>query len=165
MNHVGKYILVLGMLFSILFTEICESVLINRVIAYVDDQAITLRDFIKFKREIIKKIPDISNKEILELMINRKLLLKRAKELFLEGDEEELLNNYIDLKIKSQVIVTENQIREYYEKNKDILGSESYYSIRDQIEKYLFEKEFNRKLKEFIQELKNSSEVKINFIP
>lgn len=161
----GKYILVLGMLFSILFTEICESVLINRVIAYVDDQAITLRDFIKFKREIIKKIPDISNKEILELMINRKLLLKRAKELFLEGDEEELLNNYIDLKIKSQVIVTENQIREYYEKNKDILGSESYYSIRDQIEKYLFEKEFNRKLKEFIQELKNFSEVKINFIP
>lgn len=165
MNHVEKYILVLATLFSFLFVEICECEIINRVVAYVDDQAITLRDFNKFKNDIQRKTPDISNNEIIELMINRKLLLKRAKDLFAEGDEEDLLNNYIDLKVKSQVIITENQIRDYYEKNKEILGSESYHSIRDQIEKYLFEKEFNRKLKDFIQELRNASDVKINFIP
>lgn len=160
-----KYILVLVMLFNIIFISIGNCEIINRVIAYVDDQVITLKDFMEFKDKITEKFPEITNKEIIELLINRKLLAKKGKELFFEGQEEDIINNYIELKVKSKIIITENQIKDYYENNKKFLGTESYLSLREQIEKYLFEKELNIKLKNFIQDLKAESDIKIIFIP
>jgi hypothetical protein len=131
----------------------------------VDDEAITLKDFIKFKDKITKTLPEITNEEIVEILINRKLLSKKGKELFFEGDEEAIINNYIEFKVKSKIIITDSQIRDYYEKNKKIIGQESFTSLREQIEKYLFEKELNEKLKKLIQELKNEYDIKVNFIP
>lgn len=153
------------MLFSTFLSADSYSEIIDRVIAYVDNQAITLRDFEKFSFEIRKKAKDINNREIIELMINRTLLLRKGKELFFEGSDEEIINNYIDFKIKYKIIIPDSKIREYYEQNKKILEDKPYLSVRDQIEKYLFEKELNERLKEHIQELKNSSEIKITFIP
>lgn len=160
-----KYILVLVTLFNIIFISIGHCEIINRVVAYVDNQVITLKDFLKFKDEITKKVQQISNKEIVELLINRKLLVKKGKELFFEGQEEDIINNYIEIKVKSKIIITENQIKDYYEENKKFLGTESYLTLREQIEKYLFEKELNIKLKALIQELKDESDIKIIFIP
>lgn len=160
-----KFISVLVTLFSIILSSICNAEIIDRVIAYVDNQAITLSDFEKFSSEIRKKIPDIQNEEIVKLLINRTILLKKAKEQFIEGKEDELINNYIDLKIKSRIIITDNKIREYYEKNKNMFGEKTYLQVRDEIEKYLFEKELNIKLKEHLEELKQASEIKIVFIP
>lgn len=165
MNLMVKYILALVTLFNIIFTSICTSEIINKVIAYVDDEAITLKDFIKFKDKITKTLPEITNEEIVEILINRKLLSKKGKELFFEGDEEAIINNYIEFKVKSKIIITDSQIRDYYEKNKKIIGQESFTSLREQIEKYLFEKELNEKLKKLIQELKNEYDIKVNFIP
>lgn len=161
----GKYILVLVMLFNIIFTSEGNCEIINRVVAYVDDQVITLKDFLKFKNEITNKVSEISNKQIVELLINRKLLVKKGKELFFEGQEEDIINNYIELKIKSKIIITENQIKDYYENNKKFLGTDSYLVLREQIEKYLFEKELNLKLKEFLEELKTESDIKVIFMP
>lgn len=78
-------------------------------------------------------------------MINRVLLLKKAKELFIEGKDEELINNYIDLKIKSTIVISESEIRQYYEQNKTQFKDIPYASVRNEIEKYLFEKELNKK--------------------
>ncbi len=160
-----KYILVLVTLFNIFSTSAGNCEIINRVVAYIDDQVITLTDFLKFKNEISNKVSEITNKEIVELLINRKLLVKKGKELFFEGQEEDIINNYIELKVKSKIIITENQIKDYYENNKKFLGTESYLVLREQIEKYLFEKELNLKLKELLEELKAISEIKIVFIP
>jgi len=162
---VVKFILVLGMLFNIIFanTSYCE--IIDRIVAYVENQAITLRDFELFSSDIKKRIPDIKNDEIVELLINRTLILRKAKEIFFEGKDDELINNYIDLKIKSKIIIPDNKIRDYYEAHKNIFKEKAYYLVREEIEKYLFEKELNIKLKEHIKELRETSEIKIVFIP
>lgn len=160
-----KFILVLVMLFNIVVVSSVFPETIDRVIAYVDSNAITLRDFEKVASKMKEKIPQIKNEEILETMINRVLLLRKAKELFIEGKDEELINNYVDLKIKSGIIIPENKIREYYEENKIKFKDTPYIYIRDEIEKYLFEKEFNQKLKEYIEKLRQNTGIKIIFIP
>lgn len=160
-----KFILALVMLFNLLSSFLFAEELIDRVVAYVDNYVITMRDFIVFSEKMKKIFPDMKNEEIVETMINRILLLKKAKEYFSEGAEDELINNYIDLKIKSTIIISENQIRNYYENNKDRFKNAPYSLIRDQIEKYLFEEELNNRLKEHIKELRKTSEIKIIFIP
>jgi len=160
-----KFILALVMLFNIFVVSSAFPETIDRVIAYVDSNAITLRDFEKLASKMKEKIPQIKNQEILETMINRVLLLRKAKELFIEGKDEELINNYVDLKIKSGIIIPENKIREYYEENKIKFKDTPYIYLRDEIEKYLFEKEFNKKLKEHIEELRKDTEIKIVFMP
>lgn len=160
-----KFILVLGMLFSVFFTCVAYSEVIDRVIAYVDNYAITLRDFETIANRMKEKIPTIKNEEIIQTMINRLLLLKKAKELFIEGKDEELINNYVDLMIKSTIVIPEDKINQYYDENKAQFKSTPYISVRSEIENYLFEKELNRKLKEHIEELKETVEIKIVFIP
>lgn len=160
-----KFILALVTLFSVFFTSVATSEVIDRVIAYVDNQAITLRDFEKVATKMKEKIPTIKNEEIIETMINRALLLKKAKEVFIEGEDEELINNYIDLKVKSTIVIPEDKIRQYYDENKTQFNNIPYTSVRSEIEKYLFEKELNIKLKEHIEELKQNAEIKIIFIP
>lgn len=160
-----KFILALVMLFNLFSSSLFAEELIDRVVAYVDNYVITMRDFIVFSEKMKKIFPDMKNEEIVETMINRILLLKKAKEYFSEGAEDELINNYIDLKIKSTIIISENQLRNYYENNKDRFKNVPYSLIRDQIEKYLFEEELNNRLKEHIKELRKTSEIKIIFIP
>ncbi|GLI53595.1 hypothetical protein [Thermodesulfovibrio yellowstonii] len=160
-----KFILALATLFNVFIVSSAFSEIIDRVVAYVDSNAITLRDFEKVASKMKEKIPQIKNQEILETMINRVLLLRKAKELFVEGKDEELINNYVDLKIKSGIIIPESKIREYYEENKTKFKDTPYIYLRDEIEKYLFEKEFNQKLKEYIEELRQDTEIKIIFIP
>jgi len=160
-----KSISVLVMLFSLIITSVTFSEVIDRVVAYVDNYAITLRDFINTADRIKGKIPEIKNEEILDIMINRVILLKKAKELFLEGKDEEIINNYIELKIKSAIVISESKIREYYEQNKAQFKEIPYTSVRNEIEKLLFERELNKKLKEHIDELKKDAEIKIIFIP
>lgn len=160
-----RFTLVLVMLFSLFFFYEATCEIIDRVLFYVDNQAVTLRDFNKFSTEIKKKVQSISNQDIIDLMINRTLMIKNAKELFLEGTDDEIINNLIDFRIKSKIIITENQIRDYYEKNRAKFGERSYQSLREEIEKYLFERELNSKLKEFIEELRKNSDIKVIFIP
>jgi len=162
---VVKFILVLVMLFNIILASICYCEIVDRILAYVENQAITLRDFELFSTDIKKRIPDIKNDEIVELLINRTLLIRKAKEIYFEGKDEEIINNYIDLKIRSKIIVPESKIRDYYEEHKNIFKDKAYSSVRDEIEKYLFERELNIKLKKHIKELRETSEIKIVFIP
>lgn len=161
----GKFILALVTLFNLIFISTVFPEVIDRVVAYVDNYVITLRDFKNMAEKMKEKMPEIKNEEILEIMLNRALLLKNAKELFIEGNEEEIINNYIELKIKSAILISEGQIREYYEQNKTQFKDIPYPSIRNEIEKYLFEKELNKKLKEHIEKLKEDTEIKIIFIP
>ncbi len=160
-----KFISVLVTLFSLFFFTIAQAEVVDRIVAYVDNYAITLRDFENMVTKMKNNINQIKNEDIVNIMINRAILLKKAKEFFVEGKEEELINNYIDLQIKSYIIIPENKIIEYYEKNKEHFKDAPYTTVRTEIERYLFEKELNEKLKVHIEELKETVEIKIIFIP
>jgi len=144
-----------------LFT-VSSAELIDRVVAYIDDRAITLSELNETFEKTRKVQPDISQNEVLDTMINRMLLLNEAKRLRFEGKgDEELLNEYIELKVKAFVRLREEDIEDYYQKNIEEFKEVPYESVRDKIEHYLTEREINSLLKKQIEELSARSYIKI----
>lgn len=143
----------------------CESAeIIDRVVAFVDDQAITLSEFREQKQDIIKIAPDITEEEVLNAMINKKLLLRDAKKYRIEApSDEEIARDYIDLKVRAFIRIRESQTEEFYHQNISEFSGKNYDDVRDEIEEYLTEKEVNRRLKELVKELREKTYIKIQF--
>jgi hypothetical protein len=137
--------------------------LIDRVAAFVDDHAIALSELNEMYGKTRKMNPDITRKEVLDTMINRVLLLKEAKRLKLEAaNDDELLNEYMELKVRAYVRITDEQMDEYYRENLARFQGAPFESVKEKIEEYLMEKEVNRTLKQQIDELKKKAYIKIN---
>ncbi|MGD1076568.1 MAG: hypothetical protein ABR903_10910, partial [Thermodesulfovibrionales bacterium] len=62
---------------------------------------------------------------------------------------------------KAVIRIKEEEIADYYKKNKQEFKGAAYESVRDKIEEYLTEKEINRLLKKQIAGLKEKAYVKI----
>jgi hypothetical protein len=137
-------------------------VLIDRVVAFVDDQAITLSEFRQQYKNTIKLTPDISEEDVLNTMINRRLLLRDARRNRIESpSEEEIMRDYIDLKIRAFINVSEAEIDGFYRKNINEFSGKNYEDVREEIEKYLTEKDLNERLKELLKELRKNAYIKI----
>jgi parvulin-like peptidyl-prolyl isomerase len=137
--------------------------LIDRVAAFVDDHAITLSELNEMYGRTRKVSPDITRKEVLDTMINRVLILREAKRLKLEAaNDDELFNEYVELKVRSYVRITDEQVNEYYRENIARFQGVPFESVREKIEEYLTEREVNRTLKRQIDELKKKVYIKIN---
>ncbi len=184
-------ILLLITINCLLFTVV-DAEVIDRVVASIDNEAITLSD-VHDAMQFSGK--NISEKEIVETLINRRLLLREARNLKLseidkvEIDESvkrlkskypseeafrEAYNNIteydlhehiresliierlIDYRIKAFIIITPEQIRDFYEKNRDKFGKEGFEDVRDEINQYLIEIETNKRLKERLDILKRT---------
>lgn len=143
-------------------SAISRAELIDGVVAFVDESAITLSEFKETYEKTRKINPDISKKEVLNSMINKILLLTEAKKLKIEArNDEELLNEYIDLKVKAFIKIREEDLEDFYNKNTSEFKGASYETVRDKIEEYLAEREVNRLLKMHIDELRSKAYVKI----
>ncbi len=142
---------------SSLFAEIRD-----RVVAFVDNDAITLSELEERYAHALQVTPDITEEEVLHTMVNRLLLLREAKKLKLESlNEDTLLQEYIDLKIRAFIRVNEEEIVNFYEGNIDRFQEKELEMVRDEIENVLIEKALNERLKSHINELKEKSCVKI----
>jgi ribosomal protein S13 len=155
---ISSYVLLL-----LLFTPYSAiyAAIIDRVVAYVDNTAITLSE-LELKYEMTCKItPGISKEEVLNTMINRLLLLKEARKMRLEAfSEDELLKEYIDLKIKTFIQINENEIEDFFQKNIRNFQNREFEDVSEEIEKYLIEAELNRRLKSHINELREKACIK-----
>jgi hypothetical protein len=150
----------------LLLTAYSSAEIIDRVVAFVDERAITLTELEKNYKDMIKLKPDIRKEEVLNTMINRILLLEEAKKLRIEAQtKDETINEYIELKLKTTIKITEQAIRDFYENNKTEFGRNEFDDVRDLIEDYLTEKELNEKLKRHIEELKTKAYIKIHLNP
>jgi hypothetical protein len=140
--------------------------LVDRVVAYVNDRAITLSE-LRATYERTKKLqPDISMREVLDTTVNRLLLLSDARRLKMEAKtEEETLSEYVDLKVRAFIRVREEEIEDYYRKNEKEFAGAPFESVRDRIEDLLTEKEINRLLKVQIEELRSKAYVRIFLKP
>lgn len=135
---------------------------IDRAVAYVDDTAITLSEFQENYIKMKKTVTDITEEDVINSMINRLLLIKEAKKMKLEAPtDDELLKDYIDIKIGSLILIKEDAINRFYMEHTNEFKGRDYLSVRDEIEKYLFELETNRQLKRHLEELRNHAEVKV----
>ncbi|MBI5212666.1 MAG: hypothetical protein HY957_04755 [Nitrospirae bacterium] len=131
------------------------------MVAYVDETAVTLSELRDYYLEA-KKTANITEEEALNSMINRLLLLKEARAMKLEAQtDDELLKDYIDIKIGSLILIKEDAVISFYNEHLKEFKGKDYLTVRDTIEKYLFEAEINRQLKKHIEELRTNSEVRI----
>jgi len=159
--HRKWVIVLLATGYWLLATIACAEV-IDRVVAYVDDTAITLSEFQENYIKMKKTVTDITERDVIDSMINRLLLIKEAKKMKLEAPtDEELLKDYIDIKISSLILIKEDAISQFYAEHMNEFKGRDYLSVRDEIEKYLFELETNKQLKRHLEELRANAEVKI----
>ncbi|TAL25446.1 MAG: hypothetical protein EPN94_05120 [Nitrospirae bacterium] len=136
--------------------------MIDRVVAFVDDRAITMLELEEHYRDAVKLRPDIKKEEVLNTMINRALLLREAKKLRIEAaSKDAIIQEYIELKLKTVIRITEEDMRDFYEKNRSEFGNIEFDDVRDKIENYLIEKEVNERLKKHIEELRSGAYIKI----
>ncbi len=150
------------LLFCMLPLNYSHGIVIDRLAAYVDDTAITLSDLQDELKKIRETDPEITEKEVIESMINRTLLIKEAKKIRLDArTDDEFINAYLDIKIKSRLFVKEDEISEFYKKHIGEFRGQDYLAVKGDIEKYLLEKEFNEILKKHLEELRRQAEIKI----
>jgi hypothetical protein len=148
-----------------LFTS-AEAEILDRVVAFVSDQAITLSELQEQYGNSKKLTPDITEEEVLNTMINRLVLLSEAKKYSIEAPStEEILNEYIDLKVRAFIRVSEKDIEAFYTDHKDKFIGKEFEDVREEIEKYFTEKELNTRLKELLKELRKNAYIKIQLKP
>jgi hypothetical protein len=153
-------LLVITLLFT-LYTSLFADIK-DRVVAFVDDNAITLSELEAKYEETLKVTPAITKEEVLNTMINRLLLLDEARKMRLEAPTEDaLLKEYIDLKIRSFIRIKEEEVADFYKKHLNEFQGKELDDVRDDIEKYLTEKEVNELLKAHISELREKSCVRM----
>lgn len=148
--------------FTFTSTLTCFSEVIDRVVAYVDNTAVTLSEFQENYIKMKKTVTDITEEDVIDSMINRLLLIKEAKKMKLESPtDDELLKDYIDIKISSLILIKEDELNRFYMEHINEFKGRDYLSVRDEIEKYLFELETNKQLKRHLEELRANAEVKV----
>jgi hypothetical protein len=146
-------------LFSFCIDEAGNAAAIDdRIVAYVDDIAITRSELEEKFSESLLFTPAISMKEVLETMVNRALMLREARKIRLEAQtEEELLKEYIDLRVKALIRIREEEVLAFYRENEAEFRGRELDDVREGIENFLLEAELNRRLKEHIAELREET--------
>lgn len=168
-----RFISVSGMLFNVtvlaaVYVFVLGSVpaggaVIDRVAASVDDTAITMTELDGKYKEIGKINENITYGETLRSMINSLLIVKDAKRYRMEGkDDDELIKQYIDLKIRALITVQDNDVKGYYEEHRGEFRGRTYEEVHDDIVRYLTEVKVNNKLKRHIDVLRKKSLILIN---
>ncbi|WP_420263698.1 hypothetical protein [Candidatus Magnetominusculus dajiuhuensis] len=144
------------------FSGIGEAELIDHVCAFVDNDAITLSELTKSYNETRAKIETVTKEEVLNTMINRILLKRAALSMKIIGtDEDRIIAEYIDLKVRSYVIIKEEDIENFYNKNKKEFVGADISDVKADIEKLLTEQEVNTRLAALLSELRKQAYVKI----
>ncbi|MCX8026861.1 MAG: hypothetical protein N3A62_03245 [Thermodesulfovibrionales bacterium] len=139
------------------------SQIIDKVIAYVDDYAITMYDLEEAKKGFKDNRIDIDTDDIVNSIINKVLLRKEAKKMRLDSSEtKDPINEYIDIKIRSLIFIKEEDIQRFYNENRGSFGDLPISSVKDNIEHYLTEQEVNKQLKKHLSELRKRSNIVVN---
>jgi hypothetical protein len=155
-------ILYIQLMLQLIVIPFCFAGLIDRVIAYVDDHAITYSEFREKFESMREVVPDITEEEAVNSMINTLLLLDQARKMRFEAaSDDDLVKEYVDIKIQSRVFIKEDQLKEYYNNHKGEFGEKDFLAVHDTIEKYLLEVETNKQLKEHLEELRGKSNIVI----
>jgi len=143
-------------------TKDSSAVILDRVVAFVDNEAITLSEFREQNQKTREITPDVSENDVLNTMINRLLLLKEARKYRIEAaNEEDVIREYVDLKVRAFIAVSEADMDAFYRKNLNQFAGKEYEEVRDEIEQYLVEKAVNERLKGLLRGLRKNAYVKL----
>jgi hypothetical protein len=161
MKKISGILMFCSLLFTIHYslTLISSAEIVDRIVAYVNDDVITLSELKERSR-----LENRDEREVLNGVINRVLLLSEVKRVGLtapEEDDKTMIERLIDRRIKAFILVPIEKAREFYEKNKDRFGGKDFLEVRDEINHYLIEEETNKRLEKYIMELRGKANIKI----
>src|SRR3990172_2053177 len=84
-----RLLLFSGIVFIAFYVSGASADIFDRVVAFVDNQAITLSEFQEEYRNTLKVTPDISEEDVINTMVNRLVLLREAKKYRIEAPSRE----------------------------------------------------------------------------
>jgi len=132
---------------------------VDRIVATINDDVITLSEL---RERAVMEGRD--EREVLDGMINRFLLLSEAKRLGIavaEEDDDTTIKRFIEKRIKAFILIPLERAKDFYEKNKDGFKGKGFSEVRDGINLYLLEEETNKRLKDYLIELKKKADIRI----
>ncbi len=136
--------------------------IIDRVVAYVDDRAITQLELDMVHQRALSSGLRPTKADTLEKLINRILLVNEALKLRMKGDsEEELVHEYIDLKVRAFITLRDTDVKQYYIENRWKYKGVPYESLKDDIRKLLEEKKVNINLRRLLEKLHDEADIRI----
>ncbi|MBN2653802.1 MAG: hypothetical protein JXR79_01625 [Nitrospirae bacterium] len=136
--------------------------IIDRVVAVVNGVPVVRSEFLKNYEKIKERSPSITKAEALQSVINRMLVYQEAKEMRLdETNPDNMIKEYFDIKVESGIIIREEEIQDFYNKNSKEFGGKEYMAVHDEIERYLYELNKNKKIKELINTLRMQSDIRV----
>jgi hypothetical protein len=142
---------------------------LERVVAIVDEEAILLSEFLTSYEKARKNNPKITREKVLSDMVDRLLLIHQAKKFRLGGikrvqgvsDETELVNNYIERRIKSLIHIPFEDIEDYYNKNIDEFAGAELLQVKDDIEERLVARALQLRILRHLKELRDNAFIRL----
>ena len=139
--------------------------ILERVVAIVDDEVVLLSEFEESVRLAEEAGERLSEELIINQIINKIILLREARKIGLiknsenQEDESSIINEFVDKRIKAFIHIPYREIEHYFESN-EFEGKE-LYDVKDEIEKLIVSKELVKRLREYIEEQRKKSYVRI----
>jgi len=134
----------------------------DRVVAYVDNTAITLTELEQKYAETVVYAPSAMREDVLNTMVNRILLIREARKIRLKPEREDaLLDEYVDLKIRAFIRIRDDEIKNFFDAHASDFQGRALEEVKEDIEEILIEQELNKRLKEHLDELRKKACVKM----
>ncbi|MFC1769664.1 hypothetical protein ACFLZI_01275 [Nitrospirota bacterium] len=155
-----KHTRILILIVVLFLSSFSDAEMIDRIVAYVGDEAITSSELMA--EHETHKGRGITLEQTLNGIINRRLLLVEARRLRL-GDmgDDTLINEYINQRIRTFIVISEEQITRYYKNNRKKFRRAPLNQVRGNIVIFLTEAEVNVRLEHHLDTLRKGAEIGI----
>lgn len=152
-----------------LLPAFCHSEVLERIVAIVNNKVILLSEHEEALEAVRKYDQKVTEDVVLDEMINRILILEQAKRLSLgstsdsaeNADDNKLITEYIERRIKALIHIPIDEIESYYKNNRGRFAEKEFYEVKDEIEDYMVKGELKRKIAEHVEELRNKAYIRI----
>ncbi len=178
-NRLAQIKILILAAFLLLLSALSYAEVLDRVVAVVNDDIVMFSELNEAFQKAENSGIEVTQGEVLDGLINRILLLRQIKKSNDEHifsaremrDDNALINEYIDKRIRAFIRIPVEELELFYKKNEEFFlpqdksagagDNGSFHDVRDDIEAYLIEIELNKRLLEHIEELRKEAYIRI----
>ncbi len=147
------------------------------VIAKVNNIPITLDDYRREKAKLPENLQKLLKKpekklQFIQNLIDKELIYEESKKARIDEDEsfkkklealkkELMINEFLKRKIFNNIIISEQEIKDYYDKNKKNFNL-PYDQVKSKIREILKKEKEQKLFQKYIESLRHSAKIEIN---
>ena len=165
------YLLYASFFIILLSNNVGHSEILDRVVAIVNNDLILLTEFKEELKRVRSEGSEITDQEVLQGMIKHMIILEEAKKYLMSGNydvyhlttnqKQELIDEYIEKRIKAFIHIPFEDIERYYQENKDDFNGKDLYGAWDEIEQIIKRAQLKIKLNEHVNSLMKKAYIRI----